>query len=180
MSGETETMKLESLTTLRSEKAQLLTLNTQLRKEVELANGERDAAIAGLEALRREDVRLQAALIEWENREASICPEDTPFEEVVKILRRQVEQRDTTLDRYRVALEKCRDALVPFGCETCNGTHKFKFECASCLSGEGSCTCDKQVEEPCPQCQFENGGMYYNREVALSEATATLERKDVV
>jgi len=78
----------------------------------------------------------------------------------------------------RSALEKCRDSLVPFGCETCNGTHKFKFECASCLSGEGSCTCDKQVDEPCPQCQLENGGMYYNREVALAEATSTLERKD--
>lgn len=73
-------------------------------------------------------------------------------------------------EKAEAACAEMRNALIPFQCETCNGTHKFKYECQSCLSGEGECTCDKQDDEPCPQCQSCEGikQIYSNLERAIS------------
>ena len=41
--------------------------------------------------LRTENERLNAIILNYENREASVCPENTPFEEVIKRLKGEVE-----------------------------------------------------------------------------------------
>ena len=92
-----------------------------------------------------------------------------------------IQERDDLLDRMKVArdhydallerVKRLREALLPFGCETCNGTGVFTFECQGCITGEGECTCANEKPSPCPQCQVipEIKAMYDARKQALAE-----------
>ena len=51
---------------------------------------------------------LESQLMDWENREASCCPENTPFEEVIKRLKSTIYQRDTALFEARDLLLNLR------------------------------------------------------------------------
>ena len=91
----------------------------------------------------------------------------------VRVIRKVCDERKEELHQRDTALNAARVALELFVCETCNGTKKFKFECMACLAGEPTCTCDKQEEEPCPQCQTGPiKEVYDKRDRAISQIQA--------
>jgi hypothetical protein len=49
--------------------------------------------------------RAEAAVVEWENREASVCPENVPFEHVIKALRTEKERAEAAVAEMRKRLE---------------------------------------------------------------------------
>jgi len=69
---------------------------------------EHDDALALLGAYKmdRDEVkaraeRAEAAVVEWENREASVCPENVPFEHVIKALRTEKERAEAAVAEMR-------------------------------------------------------------------------------
>jgi len=121
----------------------------------------------------------------WEKERASLLARVKELEASIGDMKRfntdlanEADRLRTQLHQLDAAIVAAREALEMCACETCNGTHKFKFECQACLSGEGTCSCDRQDEEPCPQCQSAPMKEFYDkRDHALSQIQACEVRK---
>jgi len=102
--------------------APLITMIDEVWGEA-LANGNRNAFLNELTAQRRlsaeKDAKLAALesrvacfgreLDDWCEKEASCCPEDTSFVDVIKYLREQLAEQSATLARLEQELDEARE-----------------------------------------------------------------------
>lgn len=116
---------------------------------------------AGL--LQAEIDRLRAALMEWENREGSCCPEGVPFERVIQKLKAELESAKR--DNAQLTAALVRIAQFPIHSEPVGGAYGMQdiaraalnSVCPECggtggIDSGGSTPWGAPISLPCPSC----------------------------
>jgi len=90
--------------TARADRAEIE--NSELRRAIAHKDSYfTNAALEVVTANERAD-RLDKLVMEWENREANVCPEDVGFEEIIRILRAEIQRKDEALREVMRVVEK--------------------------------------------------------------------------
>jgi hypothetical protein len=75
----------------------------------------------------------QAALRDWEEREAAICPEDVGFQEFIRVLQSQLAQSRLECQQARELLAAYRQSCYSHGdCVPATADYPVDYRCEAC------------------------------------------------